>query len=205
MRHYFYKIVPKSWEIKYIIRNNEKSIKILREEANNLIKAINQLKKIYGKNEETEELASIFAFLNLSMIDIILLFNSYLKSNSVDEKHLICRTAALHMYEFLEDGSKIFGTGLKKLSTILKASDLDADILEIRKLFFSLRKKNIDTLKVIRNNVSGHKERNVRKQITVSESIDINKFDLFFFEFLFILFPYAKLKKKLKPHIGEKS
>ncbi len=135
-RSLIYKIIPKSWNIKSTVTSNEKFIKILREEANDFINAINQVEAIHGENNEAEELISMIAFINLSMIDIILLFNLYIKSNSFEEKHLISRTAALHMYEFLEDGNKIFGKGMIKLASILKAENIKDDILRMRELFY---------------------------------------------------------------------
>lgn len=198
VKHYAYKLLPKGYNLNKTIKYNNSSIKILKDEALNFLEAVKLAEEKFGKDERAKEVTTIFSFINLSMIDIITLFNLYLKSNSHEEKHLICRTAALHMYEFLEDGGKIFGTDLKLFSEIHKSKDLDPEIKEIRKIFFKIKKENIELLKAIRNNVSGHKDRDIDTQIEVNNRIDVEKFHLFFFQFLYILFPYSKLKKKLK-------
>jgi|GEM_PF-5171642 hypothetical protein len=66
------------------------------------------------------------------------------------------------------DGGKIFGSQLKKYANILNVLEVEDQIDELRKLFNIIKKRNFDFLKNIRHNVSGHKDRNIRKQLIIN-------------------------------------
>src|SRR5438067_2039986 len=93
-------------DIQKIIDDIDNSIKTIQEEVNTFSKAIDLVESKYGKNDGAAEISTIFPFLNLSMLDILILHKQYLRTDDRIEKNFICRTAALHMYEFLEDSSK---------------------------------------------------------------------------------------------------
>ena len=102
---------------------------------------VDKLENEFGENKEAEEFATLFGFINLSIADIIILFNYYWLAKNDYEKNLICRTASHHMYEFSIDGGKIFGSQLKKYANILNVLEVEDEIDELRKLFNIIKKE----------------------------------------------------------------
>jgi hypothetical protein len=200
----------KGWLIIYFVKKElKKWIKELREQSEenkkgkaNTILILNQaIKKIteevdvfceslevteaeYGKNDEAAKIATIFPFLDLSMLDIIILCRQYLSTEDKLEQNFICRTSAQHMYEFLEDGTEVFGKQIKSLVDTLNDVNLNALLKDLRIQFRSLWSKYHGTLKELRHNVSGHKDRDVRVQLKISKSIDVKQFQQLLLDFV---------------------
>jgi hypothetical protein len=161
-----------------------KSIQILKEEVDMFSQAIEVVEAKYGKSEEAAEISTIFPFLNLSMLDILILSKQYLSTNDKIEQNFICRTAAQHMYEFLEDGSKVLGKQIGFITDKLNNQQIDTKLKELRKSFNELKKELHTPLKRLRHNVSGHKDRDIRNQLAISNSINIDDFQENFFGFM---------------------
>ncbi|MEB2780409.1 hypothetical protein U3A58_08380 [Algoriphagus sp. C2-6-M1] len=191
-------MMPKKWHIKKFIEYNNNSINIMMVETEGFCEAVEKAESKFGKHEEAEKISTIFGFINLTLIDILTLWNMFMLAKNDNEKKLISKTACHHMYEFIKDGEKIFGVELKTYNQIFKNADIENEINELRRLFNSVKKRNETFLKEVRHNVSGHKDRNIRKQFAVIKSIDIEKFDVIFFDFMCIVMPYTDLKKKIK-------
>lgn len=129
------------------------------------------------------------------MLDIFILSKQYLSTSDTIEKNFICRTAAHHMYEFLEDGSKALGKQINFLPEKFNNSEFDLRLKELRKLFNDLKKELHSDLKKLRHNVSGHKDRDIRNQLLISSTINIVDFQKNFFLFMQFFIELNKFKK----------
>lgn len=121
----------------------------------------------------------------------------YLKTNDTEEKIFICKTAGLHLYEFIEDAPKAFGKQIVLIIENLKDPDLKKELYNLRKALHSLKKDLHEFLKIIRNNVSAHKDRDIRKQLKISASITLNEFENHFTRFVNLFSLIFQLNKSV--------
>lgn len=159
--------------------------------------ALEGVENEYGPNKYSAEEATIFPFLYLSIIDILTLMKLYLKTNNTEERIFICKTAGLHLYEFTEDAPKAFGKQIGLIIESLKDPDLKKELYNLRKSLHSLKKDLHEFLKIIRNNVSGHKDRDIRKQLKISASISLNEFENYFTRFVNLFSLIFQLNKSV--------
>ena len=181
-------------KISTIISNINKAILEIKEEVDLFSKAVDQIELKYGKHSEAAEVATIFPFLNLSMLDILVLHKQYLSTTDLIEKNFICRTAAQHMYEFLEDGSKALGKQINFLGKLNNAQ-ISLELKGLRKSFNELKSELHQPLKKLRHNVSGHKDRDIRNQLALSNSINIIDFQKNFILFMLFFISLTQLKR----------
>lgn len=172
--------------ISKILSDINKIILNIKEEVEMFSKAIEHVEAKYGKHNEAAEVSTIFPFLNLSMLDILILHKQYLSTKDSVERNFICRTAAQHMYEFLEDGSKALGKQINYTTDKLNNTQINLELKSLRKSFNELKAELHTPLKELRHNVSGHKDRDIRKQLQISNAINIIDFQKNFI--LFLLF-----------------
>jgi hypothetical protein len=184
-------------DIPKILSDIDKTILSLKEEVDTFSKALDLVETKYGKNEEAAEVSTIFPFLNLSMLDILILHKQYLNTKDSIEKNFICRTAAQHMYEFLEDGSKALGKQMNYYTDKLNDTEINLEIKVLRKSFNELKAELHTPLKELRHNVSGHKDRNIRQQLAISNGINIIEFQKNFILFMLFFLKLTLFKKKL--------
>ncbi|MEO7293351.1 MAG: hypothetical protein ABIW34_09635 [Ginsengibacter sp.] len=112
----------------------------IKEEVELFSKVIDVVELKYGKHNEAAEVSTIFPFLNLSMLDILVLHKQYLNTDDTIERNFICRTAAQHMYEFLEDGSKALGKQMNCfLIDKLNDTEIKLELNALRKSFNDLK------------------------------------------------------------------
>jgi hypothetical protein len=95
------------------------------------------------------------------------------------------------MYEFLEDGSKVLGKEMREAVFILQSETINNELKTLNINFNHLKKALHERLKKVRHNVSAHKDRDIRLQITLGDSIDHEEFHVHFV--LFMIF-YLCLK-----------
>ena len=181
-----------------------KSILLLKEEVDMFSRAIDVVEAKYGKSNEAAEVSTIFPFLNLSIIDILILSKQYLSTNDAIEKNFICRTTAQHMYEFLEDASKALGKQINLITDELSNEQIDIKLKELRKSFNGLKKDLHEPLKKLRHNVSGHKDRNIRNQLAISNAINIDEFQENFFRFIQFSFTLTAFKRLVVDEIKKR-
>lgn len=176
----------------------------LKEEVEMFSKAIPIIELKYGKHAEAAEISTIFPFLDLSMLDIFILHKQYLSTKDGMEKNFICRTAAHHMYEFLEDCSKVLGNQMNQLIQNLNDDEINFELKALRKSFNELKKELHIPLKKVRHNVSGHKDRDIRNQLKISNAINIIDFQKNFLLFMIFFFELIKFKKNLTDKIEKR-
>lgn len=191
------KDITKKPDIPEILSNIDKAILSIKEEVDTFSKALDFVEEKYGKNNEAAEVSTIFPFLNLSMLDILILHKLYLNAKDSIEKNFICRTAAQHMYEFLEDGSKALGKQMNHYTNKLNDTEINLELKAIRKSFNELKTELHIPLKELRHNVSGHKDRNIRQQLEISNGINIIDFQKNFLLFMLFFIKLTLFKKHL--------
>ena len=171
-------------DIPKLITDINTSITKIRAEVILFSEAINFIENKYGKSTEAAELSTIFPFLDLSMVDILILYRQYLTTNNAIEKNFICRSGGHHMYEFLEDASRALGKQLNYTTDRLNNATLNDELKSLRISFYKLKKEFHVQLKELRHNVSGHKDRDIRTQLAISDSINIADFERTFMLFM---------------------
>lgn len=184
-------------EIPKIISDINKAILGIKEEVDLFAKAIDVVEEKYGKHDEAAEISTIFPFLNLSMLDILVLHKQYLSTTDIIERNFVCRTAAQHMYEFLEDGSKALGKQMNYFTDKLNDTEINLELKALRKSFNELKTELHSYLKELRHNVSGHKDRNIRQQLAISKGINIVDFQKNFLLFMLFFIKLTLFKKNL--------
>lgn len=187
-----------------VISDIDKTILFLKEEVDAYSKMVGNLELKYGKHNDATKAITIFPFLDLSMIDILILNKQYANTNDSIEKNFICRTAAQHMYEFLEDGAKALGKELTSLVNILNDTQINLELKELRKSFNKLKDDHHLSLKELRHNVSGHKDRDIIKQLKISNEINFIDFQENFIYFMQFFTNLAYFKKHLFDEIYKK-
>jgi len=103
----------------------DKAIAIIKDETDNFSKAVELVESRSGKDNEFAEAVTVLPFLNLSILDILILSKQYLRTDDIIEKNFICRTAAHHMYEFLEDASRALGKQSNQIVGRLNNAPID--------------------------------------------------------------------------------
>ena len=172
-------------------------ISTIKEEVDLYSKVLNLVEDKYGKHNEAAELATIFPFLNLSMLDIMILHKQYLSTTNKIEKNFICRTAAHHMYEFLEDAAGVLGKQMNFTVDRLNNTFIDAEVKSLRKSFNELKAELHTPLKKLRHNVSGHKDRDIRNQIEISNAINLVEFQKNFVLFMLFFARFTLFKNSI--------
>jgi hypothetical protein len=182
-----------------------KAITNLHEEVITFSKAVDLIEEEQGKNDEAAKLSTAFPFLNLSMLDILILNKQYLNTNDAIEKNFICRTSAQHMYEFLEDGAKVLGKEMNFTTQLLNNKQINICLKELRRSFNRIKDELHTPLKKLRHNVSGHKDRDIRNQLQISRSINIEDFQHNFSVFMQLFVQLTKFKRLVIDEIKEKN
>ena len=176
----------------------------LKEEVDLYSKALEVIEGKYGKIKEASEIATVFPFLDLSFLDILILHKLYINTTDSVEKNFICRTSAQHMYEFLEDGSKVLGKQMDYIIRHLNNTQITNELTALRKAFNKLKKELHTPLKELRHNVSGHKDRDIQKQLLISNTIDLIDFQRNFILFMLFFVQLTKFKKLVQNEIIQK-
>jgi hypothetical protein len=188
-----------------ILDDFSKAVSIIKEEANTFSAAVDVMESKYGKHQEAEEGSTLFAYINLSALDIILIIRLLLRTNDPDEKNFLCRTAAQHMYEFFIKGEKIFGRHIKLYSSGLKREEVDTEVNNIRSAFYRLKDEMVPSLKELRHNVSAHKDRDIRKQLSLINTLSLDEFDLKLQSFMTFYASFVLLKNKMLKVVVEEA
>lgn len=172
-------------------------ISTLKNEVEAASKALGEIEQQYGKNNEAEVISTGFSFLDLSMIDIFILYRQYLSGKDEIEKNFICRTAAQHMYEFLDDASEVLGKQMSHLIENLNDDEINAELKALRKTFNELKKELQIPLKILRHNVSAHKDRDIRNQLAIINAINIIDFHRNFESLILFFITLTQFKKNI--------
>lgn len=182
----------------------KKTITDMRAEANTFVAALNAFEVTHGKYPLVAEIATIFPYIELSIIDILILHRLYLINEDPMVRNFICRTAAQHMYEFLEDFGGVLGKQMNLLLNNHKTDQVVKKQIELRESFNKLKKELHKPLKEIRNNISAHKDRDIRKQIAQSDQIELVDFHLKFIKFMLFFIVYRQFKNLVFAELKKK-
>lgn len=183
--------------IQQTLSNINKTILDIKEEADLFLKALAYVESKYEKHSKAAEVSTIFPFLSLSILDILILNKQFLSTNDSIEKNFICRTAAQHMYEFLEDASRALGKTMNYFIGPLNDQNINSKLKELRESFNKLKNELHEPLKELRNNASAHKDRDISNQLSISAKIDIADFQKNFVLFLFFFIELTMLKRAI--------
>jgi hypothetical protein len=161
---------------KSLIKTMENLIRKINRETSMLKNSISESPNAHLSNEVSYHFASVPLLLRLSMLDLCILFKLHLKSNSVVEQNVLIRLICGHLYEFIEDVPTLFGKKYRKLLSRFPHSetllnDLNDNVI---KEFNYIKKNHTDFLKIIRHNVSHHKDIDALKQYYLINEIDFN-------------------------------
>jgi hypothetical protein len=86
----------------------------------------------------------------------------------------------------------------------LESPQVDQKLKELRKMFNDMKERLHDPLKKLRHNVSGHKDRDIKVQISLSKGIDTNNFGEYFFQFMHFFVALTVFKKLVVDEIKTK-
>jgi hypothetical protein len=152
-----------------LIRKFDKEIPMLR-------KSLTGVHNVEMANEISFHFASSPLLLRLSLIDLCILFKLFLSNKSVAEKNTLLRIISGQLYEFSEDVQEIFGKKYRKLLNRIESSENLVDLFNnnVIKEFHQIKKKHSDFLKIIRHNVSHHKDLDALFQYYLINDIDFN-------------------------------
>jgi quinol monooxygenase YgiN len=177
---------------------------VVRELIEKIEKEIPLLHKaIEVEFEKTEMHEQISHFLNvplllrLSILDLAILFNYFLKADNLTEKKLFARLISSQLYEYIQDNPEILGKKYRDFISKLNDPELMSELNELSKEFNSHKKKHEKFLKEIRNNISSHKDINGILQAKLIQNLDINDVSIAFLEITKSFAKYYKFEKKV--------
>ncbi len=141
-----------------------------------LKKSITEVPNANLANEISYHFASVPLLLRLSMLDICILFKLFLESDSDTEQNLMIRLICGQLYEFSEDVPTMFGKKYRDLLSNFPEIDNLTNTLNknVIREFQICKQRNVDFLKIIRHNVSHHKDIDALWQHYLINDIDFN-------------------------------
>lgn len=135
-------------------------ISSLDEEIRNLEDAIKLVSKEYSETELPIVINS-FLFFRVTFKDIVLVTEQLIKEKDEQQRNLLIRTVALHLYEFLDDTKDFLGPKLRASLTQFPDSNFHIQELNKLKKYYSIIKNLIfKELGDIRHSVIAHKDQN---------------------------------------------
>ncbi len=158
-----------------LIKTTQGLIDKINNEILMLKKSISEVPNANLATEISYHFASVPLLLRLSMLDLCILFKLFLEGNSDTEQNLLVRLICGQLYEFSEDVPKMFGKKYRELLANFPDSDNLADNLKIvMKGFNECKRRHTKFLKIIRHNVSHHKDIDALFQYYIINEIDFN-------------------------------
>lgn len=159
-----------------LIKTTGLLIEKINREIPMLKKSITEVPNAHLANEVSLHFASAPLLVRLSLLDLNVLFKLYLESDSEIEKNVLIRSICGQLYEFSEDVLEIFGEKYRMLlNQFPNPEDLTKDFnSSVIKEFNLVKQRHVDFLKVIRHNVSHHKDIDALLQYYLINEIDFN-------------------------------
>ena len=138
------------------------------------------------------------------MTDILILNKQFIQQQMIPLKKILFVELQLHhMYEFLEDASKALGKQISFIIDSLNNLHLTEYLKAVRKSFNKLKKEYHEPLKLLRHNVSGHKDRDIRNQVAISKDINLVEFQKNFVLFLLFFIELTIFKRAIIDEINK--
>lgn len=159
-----------------IVKTTQGLIDKINKEIPMLRKSISEVPNANLATEISYHFASVPLLLRLSMLDLCILFKLFLENKSDTEQNLLIRLICGQLYEFSEDVPTMFGKKYRELLTNFPDSENLTDNFNrnVIKEFQNCKLRHTDFLKVIRHNVSHHKDIDALWQYYLINDIDFN-------------------------------
>jgi uncharacterized protein YbaR (Trm112 family) len=159
-----------------LIETNKALIDKINGEISMLKKSITEVPNAHLAYEVSYHFASVPLLLRLSLLDLCILFKLHLESNSEVEQNTLIRLICGQLYEFTEDIPTLFGKKYRELlNNFPNSADLINDLnCNVIKEFNILKSQHVEFLKIIRHNVSHHKDSDALWQYYLINDIDFN-------------------------------
>jgi hypothetical protein len=124
-------------------------------------------------NEHSYHFLNVPLLLRLALLDLCVLFKHYANSTSETEQNLFARLICGQLYEFTEDVPKLFGRKYRKLLSTLPEPSKWNDVLNlIMKEFNERSNRHKENLKIVRHNISHHRDIDGVLQVRLMEELD---------------------------------
>lgn len=126
-------------------------------EIDQIVTKINEMKAIY-KTDELPPLINHFLFFKINFKDIVNLTIQLSKADNEQERNLLNRSLAVHLYEFLDDTKDFLGKNFKKeLEEIPNSDFLIAELYKLKEYYKATKGLMFKDLGGIRHNTAAHK------------------------------------------------
>lgn len=162
-------------EIKAEIKKNCETLtgmcEALVKNTEEFLQAVTFVRDKNGYDEKFYHQVTCIVFLKYSIRDIFLLYKLLYATEDDAEKNVLARTLATHIAGLIKDMDGIQGKQMTELIKPILDEDLTQMLSTIRNLH-KLIKRKYDEMNTIRNFVSAHKDRDIRKQLEIMKSID---------------------------------
>ena len=159
-----------------IVNTTQGLIDKINNEIPMLRKSITEVPNGNLATEISYHFASVPLLLRLSLLDLCILFKLFLESKSDTEQNVLIRLICGQLYEFSEDVPTMFGKKYRELLSGFPDSENLTNALNrnVIKEFQNTKQRHSDFLKVIRHNVSHHKDIDALWQYYLINDIDFN-------------------------------
>lgn len=159
-----------------LIETSKALIDKINGEIPNLKESITEAPNAHLANGVSYHFASVPLLLRLSLLDLCILFKLHLESSSDAEQNTLIRLICGQLYEFTEDVPTLFGKKYRELlSSFPNSAELINDLnSNVIREFNILKSRHVDFLKIIRHNVSHHKDIDALRQYYLINDIDFN-------------------------------
>lgn len=159
-----------------IVNTTQDLIDKINKEIPMLQKSITEVPNANLATEISYHFVSVPLLLRLSLLDLCILFKLFLDSKSDTEQNVLIRLICGQLYEFSEDVPTMFGKKYRELLSGFPNPENLTDILnkKVLKEFHNTKQRHNDFLKVIRHNVSHHKDIDALWQYYLINDIDFN-------------------------------
>jgi uncharacterized protein YbaR (Trm112 family) len=157
-----------------IVNTTQGLIDKINNEIPMLRKSITEVPNANLATEISYHFASVPLLLRLSLLDLCILFKLFLESKSDIEQNVLIRLICGQLYEFSEDVPTMFGKKYRELLSGFPDSENLTNVFNgtIIKEFQNTKQRHSDFLKVIRHNVSHHKDIDALWQYYLINDID---------------------------------
>lgn len=129
----------------------------------------------HSKSHEAYLPSNLFLLMRLFFVDILMLCKYFLSVNNVDEQNLFARLFYAQLYEFIEKVPKILGKKYRAyLETLPFGSVLLDELSKLIRVVNGYKTKNHEKFKLIRHNISSHKDIDGVLQVDLISVLDFN-------------------------------
>jgi|GEM_PF-2804535 len=196
-----------TWKNKRLARgmalNMDKIYNILEDESDKLLILLNSVSEKYGNNEKAFGNVSALVFIRYSLMDIFKLYKLLILERGEAERHVLARTLAIHLSEFIDDAGGIVGKKLNILSETLNEEEGVCEKIKMVRIIYHSIREYYPAVLLTRNNVSAHKDIDIRKQIQHMKELEEIDFDFIMAKIQLFVFLFQKMESVLLAAIAK--